>query len=70
VLCGDDSLPFAHYAKAIGSQVREQLLFSIGPQNFRTIHARMISQPEMYAKIVLRRIASSADHFSKLYQVA
>ena len=52
-LCGDDSLPFAHYVKAIGSQVREQLLFSIGPQNLRAIEVGMISQPEMDAQIML-----------------
>src|ERR1051326_6263590 len=68
--CGDDSRAFAHYVEAIGSQVREQLLFSVGPQNFCTIEARMSSQAEMYAQIVLRQIASSTNHFSKLYQVA
>jgi hypothetical protein len=69
-LCRDDSRAFAPHVKAIDSQVRQQFFFSVGPQNFRTIETRMISQPEMDAKIVLREIASSTNHFSKLYQVA
>ena len=40
---GDDSNAFAHYVEPIGGQVRQQLLLSIGPQNFRAIQARMIA---------------------------
>src|ERR1700686_4436243 len=67
---GDHSLPFAHHIKPVGSQIGERFLFPIRPQDFSLIEMLMAAQPEVYAQIVLRQVASAAEDFAQLHQVS
>src|SRR5580658_7982905 len=67
---GDNALSFAHNIVPIRSQVRDHLFLPIGPQNLSAVNDLMTAQSKMKTHVVLRKIASSAEHFPKLHQVS
>src|SRR5579871_260083 len=67
---GNNAITFAHNVKTIGSQILESLLCAIGPQNLSAVEMLMSAEPKMYPQIVLRKIASTAENFTRLDQIS
>jgi hypothetical protein len=66
----NDPFAFSHGVEAISFQVVESILFTIGPLHLYFVDSNVTPQPEMNAKIVLRQVATTAQDFSGLNQIA
>src|SRR5262245_50529412 len=57
---------FSCDVEAVGGETGGKLHLAARPSNREALHRRSVSEPEMYAQVVLREVAAAASHFSHL----
>src|SRR5947207_7175811 len=62
----DQTNSLAHGVAAISAQVGQDLHFSTRPEHFGFLYLLLFTQTEVEAEVVLRKIASAAEHFRDL----
>src|SRR5208283_5916975 len=65
----NDTLAFLHLIEAVGRKIGERFHLPVGPSDFGLVDALVSTEPKVNTKIVLRKIAASADQFTGLNEV-